>query len=187
MLATGRAGFVLVGGASSRMGTNKAFLPLDGQPLVLYVAKTVASVAGSAMLVGSRAVYGHLGLKVIPDARTGYGPLAGIEAALDSTAADFNLIVACDLPGLSAGLFDAIFTAAEAQPEADITMPAGPEPLCAVYRKRALPLIRAALDRGTRKVTDAFDQLLVQTVAIGAESDFTNVNTPDDWRRYTQG
>ena len=182
-----RAGFVLVGGASSRMGANKAFLTLHDRPMALHVAEMVADVAGNVTLIGPPAVYGHLGLLVVPDQRSGCGPLAGIETALGLTTADFNLIVACDLPGLSAQLLKVIFEAAEAHPDADVTMPAGPEPLCAVYRSRALTAIRDALDQGTRKITDAFAKLRLQVLPIADIRPFANINTPDDWRRYTQG
>ncbi len=94
------AGFVLVGGRSSRMGQDKAFLMWNSRPLVADVAEKAASVAGNVVLIGERARYRNLGLECLPDLRPGMGPLGGIETALKSGRGEFNLILACDMPGL---------------------------------------------------------------------------------------
>jgi molybdopterin-guanine dinucleotide biosynthesis protein A len=91
-----RAGFVLVGGNSSRMGRDKARLPFHGTTLVEHVASTVADAAGSVTLVGAPERYASLGFPMLVDSRTGAGPLAGIHTALASSPAAWNLIVACD-------------------------------------------------------------------------------------------
>ena len=62
-----RAGFVLVGGASSRMGSDKASLPFRGGALVEHVAAAVAEAAGNVTLVGPPERYRDLGLRIIPD------------------------------------------------------------------------------------------------------------------------
>src|ERR1019366_6470085 len=94
------SGYVLAGGRSSRMGRDKARLPFRGCDLVsavaAAVAAAVASVAGNVTLVG------HPELPSIPDRYPDGGPLGGILTALDHTAADWNLIVACDMPEVSA-------------------------------------------------------------------------------------
>src|SRR6058998_1400393 len=96
-----RAGFVLVGGRSSRMGRDKACLPLQGRTLLEHVAAAVAAAAGSVTLVGSPERYQNLGFRVIADSLPGCGPLGGIHTALGASPADWNLIVACDMPGIS--------------------------------------------------------------------------------------
>src|SRR5437762_8761701 len=78
------AGFVLVGGHSSRMGRDKALLPLDSGLLIEKLAAMVAAVVGTVALIGEPERYKHLGLECLPDLRPGMGPLAGIEAALES-------------------------------------------------------------------------------------------------------
>src|SRR5712671_2516443 len=65
--AVERAGWVLTGGASSRMGFNKALVEIDGRPLVLVVAEAMAKVCGVVSLVGDPARYGGLGLPVVAD------------------------------------------------------------------------------------------------------------------------
>ena len=93
------AGFVLVGGNSTRMGRDKAQLPLHGRTLVEHIAGAVAEAAGSVTLIGAPERYPDLGIRMLPDSRPGAGPLGGICTALASTDAEWNLIVACDMPG----------------------------------------------------------------------------------------
>src|SRR5205807_1875209 len=109
-----RAGFVLVGGNSSRMGQDKACLPFQGKTLLEHVAAAVAEAAGSVTLVGAPERYQSLGFPIIADSRPGAGPLAGIHTALSISHADWNMIVACDMPGISAPFLKSLLAAAAA-------------------------------------------------------------------------
>lgn len=185
-----RAGFVLVGGNSSRMGQDKARLPFQGKTLVEHVTAAVAEAAGSVTLVGAPERYQSLGLPVLVDSRTGAGPLAGIHTALSASGAAWNLIVACDMPGISASFLRSLLAAAESS-GADCLLPAGPsglpEPLCAVYHLRCLDSIGAALDRNVRKITDGLAGLRVAIWSVAESAWFRNVNTPEEWAQYSHG
>ncbi len=182
-----RAGYVLVGGRSSRMGRDKALLPFRGSSLVESVAAAVASATGKVTLVGNPAIYGHLGLPVLPDRFPGEGPLGGILTALADSAADWNLIVACDMPEVTAPALERLLIAAERH-DGDVLVPAGPsgllEPLCAVYHRRSHPALRQAFDRGVRRVTAAFDGIKTVIFQVTEVASFQNVNTPEDWAGY---
>jgi molybdenum cofactor guanylyltransferase len=185
-----RAGFVLVGGRSSRMGQDKACLPFQGRTLVEHVANAVAEAAGSVTLVGAPERYQSLSLPRLADTQTGVGPLGGIHTALSASRAAWNLVVACDMPGISGSFLQSLMAAAESS-AADCFVPAGPsgllEPLCAVYHLRCLPAIGAALDRDVRKVTDGLAGLRVATWSVPESHWFRNVNTPEEWNQYTHG
>ena len=73
-----RAGFVLAGGASSRMGRDKALLPVQGSTLLEQVAREVLAVTGSVTVIAPPERYIGIGLSVIPDLSPGQGPLGGI-------------------------------------------------------------------------------------------------------------
>ncbi|MES1257997.1 MAG: NTP transferase domain-containing protein, partial [Acidobacteriota bacterium] len=90
MTDSNRAGWILVGGRSARMGSDKALLRIGGRPLALRIADAVAEVCGPVTLVGDPARYASLGLPVLADEFAGEGPLSGIEAALRGTRADWN-------------------------------------------------------------------------------------------------
>jgi len=185
-----RAGFVLVGGRSSRMGRDKARLPLHGKTLVEHVASAVAEAAGSVTLVGAPDRYQSLGFPILPDSRPGAGPLAGIHTALSASRADWNLIAACDMPVISAPFLQSLLAAAESS-AADCLIPSGasglPEPLCAVYHSRCRAAIQAALDRGVRKVMDGLAGLRIATRSVPDSDWFRNVNTPEEWANYLHG
>jgi len=179
-----RAGYVLAGGRSSRMGQDKALLPFRGQTLVHAVARAVEQSAGSAVLVG-RAAFGPY--RAIPDLYPGEGPLAGILTALADTAASWNLIVACDMPELTAPFLLGLLEAAEAS-AADALVPAGPsgrlEPLCAVYHGRARAPLEAAFRAGVRKITAALEGVRAVRFPVAEILPLQNVNTPEDWSGY---
>ena len=181
------AGFVLVGGASTRMGRDKALLPFRNTVLADHVASQVEAAADSATLVGDPEQYAHLGRPVIPDLRAGRGPLGGIEAALAASAADWNLIVACDMPGISVPVLIALLEEA-IHSESDCVLPQSgsrlPEPLCAVYHRRCLPAIVCALDKNLNKVTDSLSELRVKHWKAPETGWDNNLNTPEDWQTY---
>jgi molybdopterin-guanine dinucleotide biosynthesis protein A len=184
------AGFVLVGGNSSRMGRDKARLPFQGKTLAEHVASAVAEAAGSVTLVGAPERYASLGFSMLADSRPGAGPLAGIYTALGASRGVWNLIVACDMPGITAPFLRSLMAAAQSS-EADCLLPAGPsglpEPLCAVYHSRCLDVIGAALDRNVRKITDALAGLRIAAWNTPDSRWFRNVNTPEEWTQYTHG
>jgi len=183
------AGFVLAGGQSSRMGSDKALLPYRDRRLIQFVAEAVRDAAGSVTIVAPPERYAHLGLPVIADEIPGEGPLGGIITALAGSDAEWNLIVACDMPGVSAAFLRNLLAEA-VRAQSDICLPVSaaglPEPLCAVYRSSSLPALRAAFAAGVRKVTSAFGGLRIAALAGCEPSRFANMNTPEDWRTVVE-
>jgi molybdopterin-guanine dinucleotide biosynthesis protein A len=184
------AGFILAGGESSRMGRDKALLELNGVALVVRAARLLETVVGTPAIIGAPERLGGLGFTVKPDDWPGTGPLGGIATALHASNAAWNLIVACDLPYLTRAWLEHIVARALASP-ADAVLPMnerGAEPLCALYQKQCEPVVRAALERGTRKVTDGLAGLRVESIAPtewkAFDSDgllFKNMNSPADY------
>ncbi len=181
-----RAGFVLVGGKSSRMGKNKAFLQIRNGTLADSAAAAVLAAAGNVTLIGDPQTYAHLGYSVLPDTIADAGPLAGIHAALQA-GTDWNLVVACDMPALRPRFLRALLDRAE-NVNSDCLLPEGPdgrlEPLCAVYHKRCLSHIHEALRRGVRKVTDGLTGLRVHRDPVAVSGIFQNLNTPRDLESF---
>src|SRR5260370_11424018 len=163
------------------MGRDKARLPFRGGELVGAVAGAVARAAGNVPLVG------HSELPAIPDLYPGEGPLGGIITALHHTSTDWNLIVACDMPEMSDAFLGELLARAM-RSQADVLLPYGsdglPQPLCAVYHRRALPALEDQFNRGVRKVTAAFGGLTVERLAVAGISLFQNLNTPQDLAPY---
>jgi molybdopterin-guanine dinucleotide biosynthesis protein A len=163
------------------MGVDKARLPFRGSELACAVADAVARAAGNVTLVG------HTGLPAIPDRYPGQGPLGAILTALDHSSADWNLIVACDMPEVSAAFLGELLARAM-RSTADVLLPVGPDalpqPLCAVYHRRTLAALEEQFTGGVRQVTQALAGLAVEPFSVAELSHFQNVNTPEDWAAY---
>ncbi len=166
------AAFLLAGGVSSRMRREKGLLEIAGEPLILRTARLVEPFVCEVTVVGPPEQYATLGLRAIADrifenrvdnelVRT---PLAGIATALTATNSPWNLILACDLPYLTAEWVDWLLARAAAS-AADVVMPrtsGGLEPLAAAYRRECAAPILDAIERGVRKVTDALTELRME-------------------------
>lgn len=179
-------GAVLCGGASRRMGTDKALLPVDGVAMAVRVA-TALRAAGCDPVVaigGDVEALAALGLHVVPDEFPGEGPLGGVVTALDHFArAAAVAIVACDLPHLTAGSVAALVAALRGSPDhqVDVAMAAADraQPACAVWSPRVGGMMRASFHAGERRLTAALDSIDTVVVTVDPQ-DLANVNTPRD-------
>ncbi len=176
------AGFVLVGGRSRRMGRDKALLPWHSGVLVQDVAAKVAEVSGTVDLVGNPDRYAHLGFNCLTDLRPGLGPLSGLETALHSGRAEYNLVLACDMPDVSAEhLTHLLRTAQQTDAKCVVTQDEAGRihPLCAVYHAVCLPSISRALDERRLKLLDLVSELDAE--AVSTRSPIRNINTAEEW------
>ena len=166
------------------MGRDKALLPLEGATLIQHVASRVLAAAGSATLVGPLDRYQDLGYPVMEDRVQGRGPLGGVFTVLSATAADWNLIVACDMPAITVKFLEELLHAAEAA-RADCLVPEttlGLEPLCAVYHRRCAAAAARALTRNSLKMHDFVSSLQAVKWPVANGSNLVNANTPEQWR-----
>jgi len=193
-LQRSRAAYLLAGGKSSRMGTNKAFLDFAGQTLLARGLDVLKAACGSVTIVGDPATFAAFG-PVVEDVFPGCGPLGGIHAALSRSSAEFNAVLAVDMPFMSAELVSFLFDAAEAAAEeggAIVTVPrirTGFQPLCAIYRRDFTDTAEQALRAGKYKVDATFAHVPLRIVeqpeleAVGfSEKNFLNINSPEDHR-----
>ncbi|MBB6144917.1 molybdopterin-guanine dinucleotide biosynthesis protein A [Silvibacterium bohemicum] len=203
--------FVLAGGLSSRMGRDKALLEWRGRPLIEHALDKLRSLGFTPRILGVRPDLARFA-PVIPDNIPARGPLGGIEAALSLTDADLNLFLPVDLPRLPVE-FLRWMAARSAIADAAATIPwhsGHPQPLCAVYHRRLLAHISAALSQGDGKVMRviaqaaqaehmSIDNFQIEHVAAAQRSGslpsedwphsppahtwFENLNTPADLAR----
>jgi molybdopterin-guanine dinucleotide biosynthesis protein A len=175
---------VLAGGESTRMGCNKALLDVGGRPLIERILGQLGP-SFSQILISARNAqdYPSLGYPVIPDRSAGQGPLMGIASALEASENDLNLVVPCDLPDIPRWLVRRLLREAR---DADAVVPVTSdhhyEPLFAVYRKRVLPAIWKALQRGERRVASLYDQCSLKVLPLPEGVSLKNLNCPADYR-----
>jgi len=170
------------------MGTDKALLPFRGHPLARSLAELVERAAGGVVLAGNPDLGPQVGYPAIPDLYPGEGPLGGILTALAHTASDWNLVVACDMPGLTVEFLAGLLKAATGS-GAGALVPVGPggrlEPLCAVYHRRLHAPLGLAFARGVRKIMAALEEIDLCRWPVAETGVFQNVNTPEDWAPWT--
>lgn len=169
MTAGRAAGAVLAGGASSRMGADKAFIAVGGVPMVLR-AVTALRAAGAhpaAVVGGDGPRLQGLGLSHVSDRYPGEGPLGGIITALDAADAPLVMILSCDLTEPSPEAVAAVLDHAAAVETADVAAPVvggRRQWLHAAWRAACLPALEAAFARGARGPSQAASDLAVATV-----------------------
>jgi molybdopterin-guanine dinucleotide biosynthesis protein A len=180
--------FILAGGNSTRMGTDKAFVMLEGRSLLARALDVCRTITGEVRIVGDREKFAPFA-DVVEDVFPGCGPLSGIHAALRASGTDLNLVLAVDLPFVSPALLH-FLTGQAREGGAIVTLPRagkGWQPLCAVYRRAFADAAETALRAGRYKVDTLFDPAL--TRAIGEEElrsagfspeVFRNLNTPEE-------
>ena len=166
------------------MGRDKALLPFHGGPLAGAVARAVREAAGAVVVVGRPEL---LDYPTIPDLYPGEGPLGGILTALAHSRAEWNLVVACDMPEVTSDFLSRLLDRAGDSGRA-VLIPRGPsgrpEPLCAVYRASARGPLEREFARGVRKVMAAVAGLDAGFWETPEMTHFQNVNTPEDWAGY---
>jgi molybdopterin-guanine dinucleotide biosynthesis protein A len=199
-----RVGVVLAGGRSSRMGRDKAVMVVGGRTLARRAAHVVAAVA-ARVLVADR------GRGLVPGAASvadgpGRGPAAGLLGAVRAAPGRPLLVLACDLPGVPAGLLAALAGRAEradpaggsAEGGPDLVLPRwarGVEPLVGWYGPRALSALAAQVAAGEYSLGRLVERAglavaWLEDEALESFGDpeelFRNVNTPEDLDRLRQ-
>ncbi|MGD1996240.1 MAG: molybdenum cofactor guanylyltransferase [Anaerolineae bacterium] len=182
-------GAVLAGGASRRMGRDKAFLELGGRPLIQMVVDSMAEVCAEVLVVADDPQpYARFGVSVARDRFRGVGVLGGLHAGLDAAAHDLVLAVGCDMPFLNPELLRAFVGWVEGFDVAVLRRGEEVEPLHGAYRRTCLPAMEAVIRAGRRRIISFFPQVRVRYVTPEDVApldptlrSFRNVNTPDEW------
>lgn len=187
-------GFILVGGASSRMGRDKSQLRLGDRTTVEWIGTAMSGLVEKTQLVGS-----HEASDAFPnvsDLEESWGPLGGIHAALHAAKADWCIIVACDLPFVSSDLLARLLALSSRESQTlDAVVPIQadgyPQPLCAIYRR--LPCLAAAdlsLANGEHSPRALLDKVATRYVDFTeishlpkSDTFFFNLNTPENLER----
>jgi molybdopterin-guanine dinucleotide biosynthesis protein A len=197
---------IMAGGRSRRMGQDKAWMVLDGMPLVERVVRRMLPLADE-LLFGASAterfetLASSLGVaaRVVADLYPDAGPLAGLHAGLGAARNDLVLALAGDMPFVSLALvqhmvalapgFDAIICEVPSRRTGKTFR----EPLHALYRRSCLPAVSARLAAGERQMISFLAEVRVRVVSPDdvrrLDPDFRsffNVNTPEDWQEAQQ-
>ena len=188
-LTAGVTGVILAGGQSSRMGSNKALLPIRGGRFIEAIYRRFSKLFPEVLLVTNTPdQYTFLPCRTVADIYPGMGALAGLHAGLYHAGTPHIFAVACDMPCLNKPLIRELVALRDA---ADVVIPHGEhgvEPLHALYNKACLRPMESALAADQRRIVSFFPRVRVrhvprdQVAAIDPAFDsFRNINTPTDY------
>jgi molybdopterin-guanine dinucleotide biosynthesis protein A len=180
---------ILAGGQSSRMGSNKALLPMRGGLFIETIHRQLSSLFSEVLLVtNSPGQYAFLGSRMVADLFPGAGPLAGLHSALVHCHTPYIFVVACDMPYLNGSLINALAARCH---QGEVVIPEtgqGLEPLHAVYSRSCLPAVEKAVQSGRRRLVSFFPEVQVTVIPVDTIryldpdfASFQNVNTPEDY------
>jgi len=186
--------FILAGGASRRMGTDKSQLLIDHQTFIERIAETLSNVTDAVTVVGR--CLDASSLPSVPDIYPQWGALGGLHAALTASNRAWAIVVACDLPFVTSELFLHLATM---RLDHDAVVPVQqdgrPQPLAALYRVDPCRLRATELiETGQRRPLDLLEAVNTRWVAFEeirnldqAERFFVNINTPEDYHEAIRG
>lgn len=179
-------GAVLAGGASRRLGRDKAAEPLGGLRLIDRAVGALRGACPEVVVISARPDTPRGDWTVIGDLRPSCGPLGGIETALDRARCEgyaAAFVLACDLPLVDRSSAASLLAEYGAGPAVAALREGDPdfEPLCAVYGTGCLPVVADLLDRGERAACALFRAVGGRRVAMPGAG--LNVNDEEDLAR----
>lgn len=181
-------GYILAGGKSSRMGTDKGLLFLNGKLIIQTIIEQLQPAVNKTIIVSNNAEYKKFGLEVIPDLIKDKGPAGGILTALSHTDAERIFVVSCDMPFITT---DAIQFMIERSVHSQITLPvyhSELQPLFGVYSKNCLPLWQRLIEKGMIKLQEMVTHFELKKIAVEknelfVDLLFTNINDENDFKQ----
>ena len=184
----GVTGLILAGGKSSRYGSNKALVEVEGIRLIERAVRVMKAVFQEVILLtNTPADYTFLNLPMVEDIIKGLGPIGGIYTGLETMSEEAGFFVACDMPFLNEALLRHMV---EVREDLDAVVPRMSwmlEPLHAIYTKKCLPVIRTAIDSRDYQILNSFDKIRIKYVdeeelrAFDPKmQSFSNINQPED-------
>jgi molybdopterin-guanine dinucleotide biosynthesis protein A len=183
------AAFILAGGKSTRMGSDKAFLEWDSSNLLVRAMEIARAVTPNVKIIGSRekfAVYAPIVEDIFPER----GPLSGIHAPLTISSTDLNLMLAVDMPFVTSEFLQYLIGQARSAGDVLAIVPridGRLQPLCAIYRRGFAAYAEESLKAGKNKINPLFhivpthviEENKIEAAGFSATI-FRNVNTPED-------
>lgn len=183
---TATSAIVLAGGRSSRMGCDKAALPLGEGRLIDGLLGKLREIFATIIVVGAApGIVCDPRVRLVADERPGLGPLMGLLSGLKASDSELNFVMACDIPAFDRDFLLRMLSRAEAY---DILVPRHRngfhEPLFAVYSRRIVSLIQTSLDSGLTRIDLIYPLCRQGYIELEDDSWLVNINTPQDYARF---
>tara|TARA_B100000029_G_scaffold512072_1_gene607768 strand:- start:11416 stop:12015 length:600 start_codon:yes stop_codon:yes gene_type:complete len=190
-------GIILIGGRSTRMGSNKALLPVNGSTLLQYCVTAISGVVDEIVVVNApdRAIpeiESNIPLVFGEDRLLDEGPLVGIAAGLELSRAPTSIVTAVDMPLIRSELLELLIEKVDNNHQWVVPIAEGrPQPLCSALLTNSLSIINAKILEGVRAPMALSGDLNAyrlkeeewQEVDPNGQS-FKNINTPEEFSSF---
>jgi len=178
---------ILAGGKSSRMGTDKALLEIDGTNFIGKIAGELNFFVEKFFARGNCEAVSVPGWRNIPDIYPECGPIGGLHAALKTCRSDALVCVTCDMPLITSELVRDLCDQMTEEYDAVILKETDGRihPTCGIYRKSAVNVFEQQILDGNYRMMRVLDRLRVKYVTIDPQTgsrQLKNINTPEDLR-----
>lgn len=184
-------GIILAGGKSIRMGENKAFIEIDGTPIIHKIYNLFKELFREIIIVtNQKELFSNYDSKIYSDLLLDKGALGGLYTGIFFSTFNYSFCVACDMPFIKKPLVQYLMDHIKNDDDVDVIVPRtsdGFQPLHAIYSKKCLEPIKKILDQGKYKIIDFYDMVKIKVIR---ENDFIsidpmgesfiNVNTPTE-------
>ena len=174
--------YLIIGGKSSRMGSDKASLLINGQTFLKNIIKAANPFNAPIKLVSSLEKHQDLGYETIPDMETDKGPVSAITSALSDTNTSLNLILSCDIPLIQHNSLDWLLKQHnDAYQATVICCNEKKMPLIGIYNTNCLSTFKEHLKINQLKLMTLLEDLKVNFVEVPEiwKQQILNINTPE--------
>lgn len=177
-------GVILAGGKSSRMGTDKGIVEVNGMKMIESIILAVKPVVDDIIIIANNNHYDYLGYQVYTDLIKEAGPLAAIYTALNYSTTEKNLVISCDIPFVTTDLLSYIINNSGSYEVAVPVHDGITEPLCAVYSKTCMDRFKDLILNKELKMHNVLNYFLTKQLYISGKQSFynsklfVNINTP---------
>jgi len=173
---------ILAGGESSRMGSDKGLIEINGKPMVEHIIGTLKPIAHSIWVSTANKNYIQFGVSLVTDEYTAIGPLGGLHTALKSAISDCVLVVSVDAPFVSEECVLTLIGQAEPNTIAISKCAGKSYPLIGIYPVSVLSKLEEYIEHGKRSVFGFLETQKVKEVEFSEQykNCFRNINTPED-------
>lgn len=181
------AGIVLAGGDSRRMGKDKALVTLKGSSLIEHCISTLQDLAGLVIVVGpSRQRMPDFKAVFVEDIDPGLGPLGGIYTGMLVSGAEWNLVLACDMPFITRSHLEILLQAGKDAAAVVMKTDSRIQPLPVLLKNCCKPVIEDMIKKGCFEIRRLFELVPTAFIEGCGEFQFQDIDTPEDLARARQ-
>jgi len=183
---------ILAGGRARRFGgRDKSRLVVDGRSILDRQIAELSALADEILIVGPTRMWDApvpAGVGLVADRLADCGPLGGLDAAFGAARHDTIVLVACDMPFVTAGLLGHLLSVVDGADAAVPRTDRGYHPLCAVYTRRCAPEVAQLLAENRLAMQELLERVRLREVGLDEIERFgpaarllANVNSPAEF------